>query len=191
MNEPFEDDRFGVAPFDRAWFLGMIRLKSSFVSPRVATGILQSETVRLIDLVHATETNVVSDRVTVARLMGMERYSCEWSILMIVDHLQRFIGDMHRLVDALVNGHAVRGVYADDLYTPDEDVGWDVVEKLDQRVRQYVDFVGDQQRLRSRLAFRHPWLGLMNAHQWHHWTAAHVRIHRRHAMKILSVAGVV
>ena len=183
--------RYGVATFDHGWYWLTVKLGATLTPRRHAIQRLTRETDQLVKLVRFTDINQASDRVKVARLMGMEPVSCDWSLLMIVDHLQRFMNDMTRLVGALANNKQLNGQYSDELYEPSDEVGVDVIDQLEYAVADFRRVIAGQSGSLGRSTFRHSWLGRMNGHQWLCWTAAHVGIHRRHAQKILSVSGVV
>ena len=189
--DQLESSRYGVATFDHGWYWLTVKLGATLTSRRHAIQRLTRETDQLIKLVRATDINQASDRVKVARLMGMEPISCDWSLLMIVDHLQRFVHDMTRLVDALANSKQLHGQFSDEQYDPSEEVGVDVIDRFEDSVADFRGSLSSNTGPRGGATFRHSWLGRMNSHQWLCWTAAHIGIHRRHAQKILSVSGVV
>ncbi len=188
--ESFDRARYQVAFYDRCWYWATVKQFAAVTSQQNALKTFAREATRLIELVDDVDVARSSEPVRVARLMGMEPISCEWSILMILDHLDRFNRDMMRLIQVLADDHPLRGAFTDHDYEPDSDVDGSIVNQFESNATDYLRLVQSKTSLRTRRVFRHSWLGPMNAHQWNCWTAAHMRIHRRHAMKILSVAGV-
>lgn len=183
-------DRYQVAFYDRCWYRATVKQFALVTSPQRALKTFAREATRLIELVDDVDAARATEPVRVARLMGMEPASCEWSMLMILDHLDRFNRDMIRLIHALTDDHPLRGSFSDEDYEPDADVDGSIVNQFESNAGDYLKLIQTKGSLRTRHVFRHSWLGPMNAHQWNCWTAAHMRIHRRHAMKIMSVAGV-
>jgi hypothetical protein len=182
--------RYGVAFYDRCWYWATVKQFALVSSKEQSLKTFAREATRLIELIDNVDLGRASEPVHVARLMGMEPVSCRWSMLMILDHLDRFNRDMMRLIEALTDDHPVRGSFADENYDPDIEVDGSIVNQFESNAGDYLRFIQSKKSLKSRRVFRHPWLGTMNADQWNRWTAVHMRIHRRHAMKILSVAGV-
>jgi len=182
--------RYEVAFYDRCWYWATVKQFAAVSSQQRALRTFAREATRLVELVDEVDFARAAEPVRVARLMGMEPVSCEWSMLMILDHLDRFNRDMMRLIDVLTNDQPLRGAFSDENYEPDGDVDGSIVNQFESNAGDYLRLVQSKGGLRTRRVFRHSWLGPMNAHQWNCWTAAHMRIHRRHAMKIMSVAGV-
>ena len=189
--DQYELERYGLPAIDRSWYWAAVKMRSAVTSKRYALKRFRTEAQQLIDLANQTETNAASDQVTIARLTGMEPYSCNWSLLMALDHLCLFIADMTRLIEGLAGKAKLRGQFSDQQYEPDPDVGMDVIERFVAVADEFEMRVAGLSGLRSNRCFRHSWLGLMNAHQWLCWTVAQTRIRRRHAIQIRNVAGVV
>ena len=188
---PTDRDLYQVAFYDRCWYWTTVKQFAAVTSQKRALKKFAREATRLIELVDDVDVARAAEPVRVARLMGMEPASCEWSILMILDHLDRFNRDMIRLIHVLTEDQPLRGSFSDEDYQPDEDVDGSIVNQFESNASDYLRLVQSKGNLKTRTVFRHSWLGAMNAHQWNCWTAAHMRIHRRHAMKIMSVAGVI
>jgi hypothetical protein len=182
--------RYQVAFYDRCWYWTTVKQFAAVTSQRRALGTFAGEATRLIELVDDVDFARAAEPVRVARLMGMEPCSCEWSMIMILDHLDRFNRDMIKLIHVLTDDQPIRGTFSEDAYEPDADVDGSIVSQFETSSGDYLRLVQSKGSSKTRRVFRHPWLGPMNAHQWNCWTAAHMRIHRRHAMKIMSVAGV-
>ncbi len=188
--DAYDRQRYQVAFYDRCWYWTTVKQLASVTSQQRALKTFAREATRLIELVDDVDFARAAEPVRVARLMGMEPCSCEWSMLMILDHLDRFNRDMMRLVQVLNDDQPIRGSFSEEDYEPDPDVDGSIVNQFESNASDYLKLIQSKRRLRTRRVFRHPWLGPMNAHQWNCWSAAHMRIHRRHAMKIMSVAGV-
>lgn len=185
-----DQSRYRVAFYDRCWYWAGVKQFSLLTSKEHALKIFAREATRLIDLVDDVDVAQASEPVEVARLMGMEPASCQWSMLMILDHLDRFNRDMMRLIVALTDDHPLRGSFSDEDYQPDPDVDGSIVNQFESNAGDYLKLIQSKNHLKTRRVFSHSWLGPMNAHQWNAWAAAHMRTHRRHVMKIMSVAGV-
>ncbi len=189
--DQYELERYGLPALDRSWYWTAVKMGAAVTPRRYALKRFRAESQQLIDLVDQAEINAASDQVRIARLTGMEPYSCNWSLLMVLDHLCLFVGDMAKLIEGLA-GHAdLRGQFSDQQYEPDPEAGIDVIERYVQTANEFEVRVVGLNGLRGNRCFRHSWLGLMNAHQWLCWTAAQTRIRRRHAIQIRNVAGVV
>ena len=188
--DAYDRERYQVAFYDRCWYWTTVKQLAMVTSQSRALKTFAREATRLIELVDDVDFARAAEPVRVARLMGMEPYSCQWSMLMILDHLDRFNRDMMRLFQVLTEDQPIRGSFSEEDYEPDPDVDGSVVNQFEANASDYLRLIQSKGNLRTRRVFRHPWLGPMTAHQWNCWTAAHLRIHRRHAMKIMSVAGV-
>ena len=189
--DQYELERYGLPAMDRSWYWAVVKMGAAATSKRSALKRFRSEVQQLVDLADQAEVNAASNQVEVARLTGMEPYSCDWSLLMALDHLCLFIADMTKLIEGLAGTAKLRGQFSDQQYEPDPDVCMDVVERFVAVANEFEMRVAGLGGLRGNRYFRHSWLGLMNAHQWLCWTAAQTRIRRRHAMQIRNVAGVV
>ena len=189
--DQYELERYGLPAIDRSWYWTVVKMGAAVTSKRSALKRFRTEVQLLIDLANRAEVNAASDQVTIARLTGMEPYSCNWSLLMALDYLQLFVSDMTRLIEGLAGTVQLRGQFSDQQYEPDPDVGMDVIERFVAVTSDFEVRVAGLSGLRGNRCFRHSWLGLMNAHQWLCWTAAQTRIRRRQAIQIRNVAGVV
>jgi hypothetical protein len=189
--DQYELERYGLPAIDRSWYWAVVKMGAAVTSKRRAIGRFKTEVLLLIELADQTDVNAASDQVAIPRLTGMEPYSCDWSLLMGLDHLCLFVSDMARLIEGLAGNVKLRGHFSDQQYEPDRDVGMDVVDKLLNVAEDFEMRISRLSGLRGNRYFRHSWLGLMNAHQWLCWTAAQTRIRRRHAIQIRNVAGVV
>ena len=189
--DQYELERYGLPAIDRSWYWARVKMGAAITSKRYALKRFRAEVQQLVDLADQTEINAASDQVTIARLTGMEPYSCNWSLLMALDHLCLFVADMTKLIEGLAGKAKLRGQFSDQQYEPDPDVGMDVIERFVAVADEFEMRVAGLSGLRGNYCFRHSWLGLMNAHQWLCWTAAQTRIRRRHAIQIRNVAGVV
>ena len=189
--DQYELERYGLPAIDRSWYWAAVKMAAAVTPKRYALKRFRSEVRQLIDLADRAEINAASDQVTIARLTGMEPYSCNWSLLMVLDHLCLFIGDMTKLIDGLSGTAKLHGQFSDYQYEPDPDVNMDVIDRFARVANEFDTCVVGMSGLRGNRRFRHSWLGWMNAHQWLCWTAAQTRIRRRHAIQIRNVAGVV
>ncbi len=189
--DQYETERYGLPAIDRAWYWTTIKMGAAITPKRYAVNLFSIEAQRLVALVDRTEINISSDRVRVARMVGMEPYSCDWSMLMVLDHLNLLVSDMTRLIGGLTGPAKLHGRFSDQQYEPDPDVGVDVIEGFAASAEDFVTKATAFKGLRGNRRFHHSWLGPMNAHQWLCWTAARTRVHRRHAVQIRNVSGVV
>ncbi len=189
--DQYELERYGLPALDRSWYWSAVKMGALVTPKRYALNRFRTEVQQLVDLADQTEINAASDQVRIARLTGMEPYSCDWSLLMALDHLQLFIADMTKLIDGLAGTATLRGQFSDQQYEPDPDVSVEVIEQFVAVADEFETRVTRLGSLRGNRYFRHSWLGLMNAHQWLCWTVAQTRIRRRHAIQIRNVAGVV
>ncbi len=189
--DQYELERYGLPVLDRSWYWAAVKMGALVTPKRYALKRFRTEVQQLVNLVDQAEINAASDQVRIARRTGMEPYSCNWSLLMALDHLCLFIADMTRLIEGLAGTAKLRGQFSDQQYEPDPEVGIDVIERFVAVADEFESRVAGLGGLRGNRYFRHSWLGLMNAHQWLCWTVAQTRIRRRHAIQIRNVAGVV
>ena len=76
-------------------------------------------------------------------------------------------------------------------FKPEPDAGVETVEAFQNTARRFQSEVLNLLPLRTGARFPHPWFGPLDSRRWVALAAAHHRIHRRQARKIVTTLGVV
>jgi hypothetical protein len=74
-------------------------------------------------------------------------------------------------------------------FKPDADCDASVIEAFAKTARAFQREATGLLPLRTRLRLNHPWFGPLGGRQWLTLAAAHHRIHRRQARKIVAMLG--
>ena len=127
---------------------------------------------------------------TVPRLIGIQNVSRDWSVMMVIEHLTLVNRDVLKLIGALKDDVTPRGELDLEDYRPDLDLGWDAIDRHRDVLADLDSLVSSASSLQSVAYFRHPWFGMLNAHQWLCFAAFHQRIHLRQAQRIVAIQGV-
>ena len=128
------------------------------------------------------------DRILVPQQTGLEDSSRYWSAAMVARHLTIVGTQMEAVVITLSQGNTVDRVAdtarvkpedsKNDLASIEEYLAWgdSVMERVQKAV---VD-------RRSKVKFKHPWFGMMNANEWFYLFAGHLTVHLQQLRAIKS-----
>ena len=182
-------DETGLPPIERAFLEAMLKTGSLFLGPRRAIRMFSREANRVLEIVEEHDYDFAGTQIKIPRLQGIEDASRNWSLYMVVDHLVRVDRAILDTIKCLCNGYQpLSGIaIADFKPNPDADVG--VLDTFQETARGFQRDVLELMPIRSRARFGHPWFGALDARQWIMLAAAHHRIHRRQAHKIVTVLG--
>ena len=123
-------------------------------------------------------------------MQGIEASSCDWSVLMVVDHLNQVNKTMVEVIRSLKSSSEPFQIVRIQDYKPNEEVGAEAIDQFREGNKRYWAFAQSHMPLRTNLTHRHPWFGELDGHAWHCLAAVHQRIHLRQIYKILAMIGV-
>ena len=185
----------GLPALERAALDITFKTVAVFLPDKWSIKLFRREANELLRLASGEDESYdVFHQLLIPRVIGIEDSSRYWSVMMVLEHLCLSNRDMLDTVKALAAGIVPRGEIDIALYKPSPDVGYDVLDRYRELSDEYCGAV--QQLLQSRgslpaaVRFKHPWFGLLTAHQWHCLTTVHQRIHRRQMQKIVAMLGV-
>lgn len=171
-----------------------LKVASTVVSDRNALNMFRNETNLLIQLAEGDESYDPFQKLVIPRVIGIEDSSRNWSVMMVIEHLCLANRDILTAIQALFEGITPRGEIDIALYKPSPDITYEIMnhyrEVTDEYLMTVERLIETRGRLQTAARFRHPWFGLLNAHQWHCFAAFHQRIHRRQAQKLIAMLGV-
>ncbi len=171
-----------------------LKAGSTAVSDKQALKMFRRESNRLCRFAEGDESYDPFQQLVIPRVIGIEDSSRNWSVMMILDHLYQTNREMLIATKALHEGIVPRGEVDIALYKPSSDVDFRTLDQYRELNDEYCStierLIEAEGRLRMTARFRHPWFGLLNAHQWHCLAAFHQSIHRRQAQKIIAMLGV-
>ena len=176
-------------PLVEAFFFRVVGfgLISPLVSWDLAQRSFQREGRHILELLENTSTKVLTRRVLIPRITGIEDSSRYWSPAMTVAHLI-IVGDaVADLIVRLSRGETIDTPVRIEDVKPDEHSPPGILEdyrallpRFDARTTQEV------RDRRSRATHAHPWVGPLTAHQWLNLAAVHQRVHRKQIQAILK-----
>lgn len=180
----------GLPPGERAFLGAALKMASAFIGAKTHLKIFATEANRLLEIVEQFDYDFAGQRARIPRLQGIEESSCHWSLFMVLDHLIRVDREILIVIEALRQGYVPPGQITIAELKPDQNAGAETIEVFEETARKFQSVVYDLIPLRTPARFDHPWFGPLDAHGWTALAAAHHRIHRRQARKIVAVLGV-
>jgi hypothetical protein len=169
------------------WFLPRYERRRDWDTRR---RIFRKHGERVLALCRSHPPEVLTRRVLVAPMMGLEDSSRYWSVAMTVEHLV-IVGTLQiELIDELSSGRTPQGEAVIAAYKPRGALGLDVL------LPRFESLLGDFDSLdpappiagHAETRFRHPWFGLLTAGRWHAVAALHQGLHRRQCEAIAARA---
>lgn len=141
---------------------------------------------RVRRLVESCDRNSLARFVLIARAIGMEDSSRNWSVLMTLDHLRIVHLEMARVIGDLANKKTPSGTVSTATVKPSLHVTADVIPEYEKSCDVLLATVAAAANLKTQLRHAHPWFGPMDAHGWHALAAGHLGIHRVQLERIVS-----
>ncbi len=180
----------GLPGFERFYLNVFFRISTALVSDDAALRVFDKVSMQIFKMIEPLDLGALSEPILIPRLQGIEDSSRHWSVLMVLDHLNRVNRELMSTIRSLhANQTPFREIRIAD-FKPDPDVDDTVLETFVEVNRRYRNFVISHKPLRTVLRHAHPWFGQLDGHAWNCLAAAHQRIHRRQVQKILSLRGI-
>ena len=147
----------------------------------------EQERAKILELVENCPAEQASQPVLIDRIRGMEDSSRFWSVYMTVDHLCIVNKSIAAIIDLLAKEQVPQKAVRTADVKPRSDVGATVVKAFDDGCEEYRAIVEAQATLKTKEKFPHPWIGQMNALDWHALAAKHMSIHRTQIESIRKI----
>lgn len=190
MSQPVEFESNGLPPFERFYLNLFLKVGTAFRSDEAILSDFRTSATDILRVVDENDLGSLSQIIRIPRLQGIEDSSRQWSVLMVLDHLNQVNKAIMDTVRSLKsNSHPLSKIQIAD-FKPSTDTGEEAIDQFRDGCQRYWSFAKSHQPLRTTLTFNHPWFGNLDGHAWHSLAAAHQRIHRRQIYKIMALQGV-
>lgn len=153
------------------------------------TAQFERERGAITGLIQGRDERVLTQRVLIPRLRGLEDSSRFWSVLMTLDHLRIVNSQISQVIGALTKGRIPEGRASTAAVKPRADVGPEVMAEYEESCDGLVAFARSCPTLRTTVRYDHPWFGPLDGAGWHALAAMHMGIHRAQVARILADAG--
>ncbi len=167
----------------RVWFAMTIRAK--------ATRRIQRMLDQYLALSQRIDGDCGSIPVTVPAMPGVDEDMRNWSFYMLLEHHAIVNRSITSIMRSLVRNRQPSGAGAID---PKDDVmpttaaGFEELEAFTKSVRDHLKSVGQMDKLRGTLKYRHSLFGYFDAHDWHCMFGFHLMVHYKQARLIIQKA---
>lgn len=163
------------------------RLLPLVVSRKRASRWFRAEADRVLALARSLAPADAARRVLIPRLPGLEDSSRYWSVFMTLEHLVIVDAGIASTVESLAAGVVPDGTVSTADVKPATTADASTIDRFESVARDYLARTDALPDLRSRVAYRHPWFGELNALNWHRLAALHHRIHRKQIESIVRL----
>lgn len=137
-------------------------------------------------LYRGRDARVLSERVLIPRLRGLEDSSRFWSVWMTLDHLRIVNSQITRVIQELTEGRVPAGQASTAAVKPTPDVGPEVQGLYEESCDRLMAVASSCASLRTPNRYAHPWFGPLDGAGWHAMAAMHMGIHRAQIGRILA-----
>lgn len=149
------------------------------------TQLFVQERSEIIELVDRASEEHAFQPVLIDRIRGIEDSSRCWSVYMTIDHLRIVNQSIAAVIGLLTQGSVPKNKVSVAAAKPSADADVSVVEEFEDVCDEYLKVVRSQDSLRTQQKHLHPWIGAMNALDWHALASKHMSIHRTQIEHIL------
>jgi hypothetical protein len=164
-------------------------LLTKLMSDSLATSMFNREGKNIVSLTKKLSSSGLRQKVLVPRISGMEDSSRYWSVGMTLVHLMLVGGTILEIVSILNDGEIPNFKVSIEDVKPSEEIPENIVNQFSNFLKVYEEnlrFILDKKREDSLVRHRHPWFGLLTAHQWLVLSSVHQRIHRIQIKNIIK-----
>ena len=180
----------GLPAFEKFYLNIGFKIGTAVMSDDRALGLFDRMSTGILRFIAPIDIGVLSDPFLIPRLQGMEDSSRNWSVLMVLEHLNMVNRAIMLTIRELHSNRAPFDEVKIAHYKPSPDVDAGVIDEFQETNRRYRNFVLSHKPLRTSMQHVHPWFGFLDGHSWHVLAAVHQRIHSRQIQKILSLHGI-
>ncbi|MBC7771375.1 MAG: DinB family protein [Pyrinomonadaceae bacterium] len=178
----------GIPAFERLVGGSLLKLRRLLGTPSMFTAQFERERRTIASLYAGPDASVLSARVLIPRLRGLEDSSRFWSVWMTLDHLRIVNDSITGVIGELTQGRVPEGTASTARVKPSERVGAEVVGAYEASCDRLLELITLKPKLRTELRYAHPWFGPLDAAGWHAISAMHMGIHRAQIERILRDA---
>lgn len=151
-----------------------------------ATKVFLLEQQRIGALMAKCPPSFASQRILIPRLRGLEDSSRHWSVWMTLDHLRITNTAFAYVIGCLAQNVVPEGVASTAAVKPSPGAAAEVIQAYDNSCSEVLKVISENENLKTRLKFAHPWFGPMDAASWHLLAGIHMGIHRKQIEVILE-----
>lgn len=141
--------------------------------------VIRSERDAILSLTAQGGDEQNARRVLIPRLRGMEDSSRHWSVFMVLEHLAIVNGGVGAAMRELAAGRVPSGEVRTADVKPRAQAGPESLDTFTRSCDLVMRVMAEIADPRSTPRHAHPWFGPLDAGQWHHMVAFHIRLHRR------------
>ncbi len=180
----------GIPAIERLIGGSIFALRRRFGTPQSLTTQFQHERALIADLYQRPQSSpaLLSQRILIPRLRGLEDSSRYWSVHMTLDHLRIVNLGIARVISTLCSGQSPGRVIGTAEVKPSPDVTSSIIPDYESSCDRLLATVAAHTALKNPLKHPHPWFGPLDAHGWHAMSAMHMGIHRAQIARILLEA---
>ena len=117
-------------------------------------------------------------RILIARAVGLEDSSRNYSVWMVLDHLRIVNNACVAIISQLSKGEEMSGAASTATVKPDPAAGASVESLYKVSCGDVIEVLKSTSELKTQPRFSHPWFGPLDAHGWAAMVAMHMGIHR-------------
>lgn len=179
----------GIPAIERLVGGVILRLRRGLIS---RTGLLAQfarERSAIAALYEGRDDRVLSRRVLIPRLRGLEDSSRYWSVWMTLDHLRIVNNSIAGAISELARGRVPPGAASTAAVKPGERVGGEVVAPYQASCDRLAAVCESCSDLRTAVRYEHPWFGPLDGAGLLAMSAMHMGIHRVQITHILRGAA--
>jgi hypothetical protein len=136
-----------IPGYEKSWLKFSTRVGSACTSVRRISNRFENESDLILQMANRHDVDELSRVVKIPRLAGIRPESCDWSILMVIDHVIRFNDWVLTTIQVLQSGSNA-SLRSDRLY-PDTNIGLDALDDYQEQVWRYTGFIDLQKNLRA------------------------------------------
>lgn len=190
MNEQVDTVRLappgaGIPLIERAVGALLVRLRRWRYSNEATSADFRREHGRIEELYQHHGADLLSRRILIPRLRGLEDSSRFWSITMTLEHLAIVNGQISLVMRTLASGRVPEGKASTAAVKPRPNVGIEVIEGYERSCDGLLAAADCCKSARRTVRYAHPWFGPLDAAGWHSMAAMHMSIHRNQIARIL------
>lgn len=180
----------GIPAIERLIGGSLFALRRRFGTTQSFSTQFQRERALIADLYQRPQSSpaLLSQRILIPRLRGLEDSSRYWSVHMTLDHLRIVNLGIARVISTLCSGQSPGRIVGTAEVKPSPDVTSSIIPDYESSCDRLLATVAAHTALKTMLKHPHPWFGPLDAHGWHAMSAMHMGIHRAQIARILLEA---
>ena len=175
-------------PFCEGWFLRRIAcpLLMRTCSVEKATERIRRIGGEMVADAKSLSREALVTKVRIRRPFGLEHSSTNWSVAMVLEHLV-FVGSVFgKVIERLSNGKVPRMVIDPGQAKPRGELE-NPIEAFQSWLDGYLEKIAATDLVaHPELCHPHPWVGELDAREWHVFNSAHLGVHRKQLNRVIA-----